>query len=893
MIGPPRRIKVDPTIRAPLQWTVKECLDQRAVEYGLTIEFADFKLAMTKCSETDAIQESTRQSAARCKEDYRLFRKWLFSGLGRPLGARRKYQHVLGRSWGRRYAQGGLSCQSARRIFRGLVNREAYDDIDVVNSAPTFYDQLCDDNQIRHPYLKEYVADRTKILAEVMAFYNCDKDAAKNMFTVAMYSDKLQKYTHPFLNKYDQEMKDLQKAFVALDQYKFIRPFVEKETNQLGTFFSYVYHFHEGQMIDAVMQFLEVSEAYDYVEVGVLAFDGLQIKKDDRNDTALLQALSMEVQRKLGFRLRFIYKPMDDSIVIPDDFEYKGLMTFEQKCEDFNEMHCKTGTMYIMKRNNENVILSRNQIKERYEHISVYKDSVEVNFIDHWLRNNSNIDAYADMNVYPVASMCPDDEYNLWTPFAYDRFEEDYERDNQGLEKILRHIAILCNHDKESTEFVLMWLAHMVQHPEQKSVVVIFVSKEGAGKGTLMELLRRLFGKKKVFESSNPRRDVWGDFNGPMKEAFLVNLNEISAKDFYEAHGKYKALVTDPTIMINKKGQDQVEIESFHRFLGTTNNENNAPTQAGDRRNFIIRCSDEVIGRDQYHEEMHRVICDLRATRTFWDFLKQYKCPLKINHSHIPTIAYHTDLKMQNQSPLHHWIEHLTRTALENDAISHALMKGREAELKKPNTSGAQWEEYRNYVKWAELTCYLRFPQFQRQMKALANEGYFKWDAVFRDGSKAVRGMVLEVGHLASRFGIEVLAGVDAHAPDKKSAPLGRGQRRIDECIDQLQAPPAYGEAMDMFCTRRERVEAPASSVTHSPKNKRCSSCNVSEETVGFDLSDHGAFFNKSSPSQPLQHEQRYREAMQRQREAKAAEGGRPAPKKPHIDWRELQKLRR
>jgi thymidylate kinase len=53
------------------------------------------------------------------------------------------------------------------------------------------------------------------------------------------------------------------------------------------------------------------------------------------------------------------------------------------------------------------------------------------------------------------------------------------------------------------------------------------VHKEGAGKGTLMQLFAKMLGKSKILETKTPSRDVWGQFNGIMADAFLVNLNEM------------------------------------------------------------------------------------------------------------------------------------------------------------------------------------------------------------------------------------------------------------------------------------------------------------------------------------------------------------------------------
>ena len=121
-----------------------------------------------------------------------------------------------------------------------------------------------------------------------------------------------------------------------------------------------------------------------------------------------------------------------------------------------------------------------------------------------------------------------------------------------------------------------------------------FISGEGSGKGTLFKLFEKMLGNEKVFETTNPNRDVWGDFNGMMCNCFLVNLNELSKKDTMDAEGKIKGLITDNTLAINQKGIPQYKIKSYHRFITTTNKEEPVNTTNGDRRNLIIRSSDEI-----------------------------------------------------------------------------------------------------------------------------------------------------------------------------------------------------------------------------------------------------------------------------------------------------------
>ncbi len=53
------------------------------------------------------------------------------------------------------------------------------------------------------------------------------------------------------------------------------------------------------------------------------------------------------------------------------------------------------------------------------------------------------------------------------------------------------------------------------------------ISDEGAGKTSLIYLLAKFMGGKKVLDTNDPARDVWGNFNSLMMGAFLVNLNEL------------------------------------------------------------------------------------------------------------------------------------------------------------------------------------------------------------------------------------------------------------------------------------------------------------------------------------------------------------------------------
>jgi phage/plasmid-associated DNA primase len=201
----------------------------------------------------------------------------------------------------------------------------------------------------------------------------------------------------------------------------------------------------------------------------------------------------------------------------------------------------------------------------------------------------------------------------------------------------------------------------MIQYPHIKTIMPTFISGEGSGKGTLFKLFEKMLGNEKIFETTNPSRDVWGDFNGMMCNCFLVNLNELSKKDTIEAEGKIKGLITDNTLAINQKGIPQYKIKSYHRFITTTNKEEPINSTNGDRRNLIIRSSDEKKGDYNYFETIYNYLEDNDVIRTCYNYFKGIEGMDKFKDISIPQTEYQTNLKELSKSPIEQWLESFTR----------------------------------------------------------------------------------------------------------------------------------------------------------------------------------------------------------------------------------------
>jgi hypothetical protein len=302
-------------------------------------------------------------------------------------------------------------------------------------------------------------------------------------------------------------------------------------------------------------------------------------------------------------------------------------------------------------------------------------------FINKWISHEHNIRRKDDIDIYPNTDECPPNIFNMWQPFAMEQMTGDYAHKTCELEVILNHIKILCNHDSAVYDYFIKWIAQMIQYPHLKTIMPTFISGEGAGKGTLFKLFEKMLGDEKVFETTNPSRDVWGDFNSIMRNCFLVNLNELSKKDTLEAEGKIKGLITDTSLTINQKGIDPYQIKSYHRFIVTTNKGEPLNSSKGDRRNLIIRSSDEKKGDSAYFQVLHSYLDDINVIRTCYDYFKSIPDMDKFKDIPLPHTEYQENLKELSRSPIELWLESWTREQLNNDVQSIELLGSEVFEL--------------------------------------------------------------------------------------------------------------------------------------------------------------------------------------------------------------------
>ena len=422
-------------------------------------------------------------------------------------------------------------------------------------------------------------------------------------------------------------------------------------------------------------------------------------------------------------------------------------LTYAEMKIEFEKSHFKIidkALFFTMEPSGEITIHTKQSLQIAYEHMrfdKVVKNQIIPSaFVDEWLKDPA-MRKYDRADVYPPDQVVPPNVFNLWVPFAME-LVDIWEDKPDELELIRKHILILCNNEQHIADYFELWIAQMIQQPSVKTICPTMISEQGAGKGTIMQLFIKMFGSSKVLnEMTNPSRDVWGNFNSLMKQAFLVNVDELSGKDSRDAVGQIKALIKSATISINSKGQAPIIVKSYHRFFNTTNNSDPVSVSKDDRRNCVIRASDELCRNSTYFNKMYEILADVNVIKTCYEYFKNLKGATNFNAIAIPHTEYHEEMSQLSVSPIEAWLKDYTQEFYN--------ISGNEIENTYELPSANCFTLFNEWKEKTHMTYDVNALKFSVQMSRLKINGIDS-----KKGSKGIRLTVFNLIKLANHFKI-------------------------------------------------------------------------------------------------------------------------------------------
>lgn len=189
---------------------------------------------------------------------------------------------------------------------------------------------------------------------------------------------------------------------------------------------------------------------------------------------------------------------------------------------------------------------------------------------------------------------------NLWRGWAVQPKKGDWSL----LQQLVREI--LVDGVDAHYEYVLDWLAFMVQHPSRAAEVALcFKGEKGTGKGTLGRAAASLAGSHGLHISS-PEHLV-GRFNSHLQNCICLFADEAFWAGDKAGEAKLKQLVTEPTIAYEGKGRDAVMGKNHVHIMMAANGDWVVPAGLdGERRFAVFQVSSARRGDKDFFNKLNR-----------------------------------------------------------------------------------------------------------------------------------------------------------------------------------------------------------------------------------------------------------------------------------------------
>ena len=216
--------------------------------------------------------------------------------------------------------------------------------------------------------------------------------------------------------------------------------------------------------------------------------------------------------------------------------------------------------------------------------------------------------------------------WNNWPGIAAARLvSESHTNNNIDITPILDHVYhILCDGHVQHAEWLLDYMAAIVQRPWQKTMVaIVFTGLQGAGKNTLLDFFReRILGPDITAQFQDPNRGLLDKFGSLHEHRIFLQIDEADDRLAKPAtENALKHLITGDATPIRRLFADHAFVPNYANLVLTTNGVCPIHLPAFDRRFVLFHVSPARVGDHAYFDRLHRTLADPAVARAFYDFL--------------------------------------------------------------------------------------------------------------------------------------------------------------------------------------------------------------------------------------------------------------------------------
>lgn len=203
--------------------------------------------------------------------------------------------------------------------------------------------------------------------------------------------------------------------------------------------------------------------------------------------------------------------------------------------------------------------------------------------------------SYTGGVVFLPGKKAPANYFNTWHGFSIQP-----QRNDALLDHIHYHMReVVCAGHKDLYRYMLQWIAYTIQNPDKPAgAALVLRGEKGSGKGTLGHFLKNIWGNHGLHIAN--AKHLVGNFNGHFTDVCFMFADEAFFSGDKQHEGVLKALVTEPTVIIERKGIDAVSQPNYLKIFMATNSGFAVPASRDERRYCVLDVSSSHIGNRAY-----------------------------------------------------------------------------------------------------------------------------------------------------------------------------------------------------------------------------------------------------------------------------------------------------
>ena len=555
---------------------------------------------------------------------------------------------------GRMYVK-GFGVQRLTRELRGFLVKDHCIDIDMKNCHPTLLLSILKNNftslniKKDFKYLYSYVKHRKTWLEE----YKCSKlDILKAMNSAWKY-----KTSNQYLAHLDNDFKVAQKVIwenlenlIELPTTIISRKATFKQ-NKEGRYLNVILTYFEDKILQEVMNCKEVN-------VQTPMFDGCTIAQPDFDIIKFLN----EKTAPLG--VKWVIKAHDDSIVKDEgvDITFQSSMTYEERKDQFEENHfiienpLMFGKLYTINGEEKYQFYGKEKFRDLVKPVKYWNPeaSKDTEFFPVWLEDPNRL-SYKEVKFLPRFEH-NEEIFNSFKGFNYENEKKTFDEDPEVVKVFKEHLGFLSNYEDQTVDYLMNYIAHLLQKPwEAPKTAIIFKSKQGFGKDSIVDFIQTLIGKQYILRTAE-MDDIFGTYNVGIRDKIVLQLNEVEGKDGFSNKEKIKNFITEENTIIREKYISQYDQTNYIRLIILSNNINPIEITHDDRRFIVVKAHHKKPTKE-YFDRLHD---EFRKNEQQMQILFNYLMSMDISkfdprNDRPITEAYKT-MKEHNQNPIYKFL---------------------------------------------------------------------------------------------------------------------------------------------------------------------------------------------------------------------------------------------